>query len=383
LINLGILTSRHFPHLGGMEFAIHNLSNSLAKKPHMNVFVACATNRNIPPNFEYAYNCNHAKSFSYLTSYLFKHNQKKMIRNNKINILYGPMLHEGGYWAASLGKKFNIPSIVNSRGSDFQYVEKIAYGALLDIDLKKKIKKTLENSTHIVALSKYNAKCLVRLGARPDKISVIHNGILIDEINAIPTKNLRHLWGVGPEDFIITTVGRNAPIKRMNLLFNALKILKEYKEIKCVCIGPKKDLIKTIKEKKLNSKILLLGELPKNKEVLLEPPYSEIINSYRSSDLFISCSYYEAFSNATTDALACGIPVIIGTNHGVGDIIVPSKTGYIMKDESPEELAELIYHCYKSREQLKNSEKEIKKSVSELTWDRISSEYHDLISDII
>ena len=160
----------------------------------MNVNIACAANKSLPSNFNYQYNCMHAKSFSYLTPYLFKYNQKKMIIENNVNILHGPMLHEGGYWATKLGKKYNIPAIVNSRGADFQTEKTISYGALLKNDNVSNIKIALEDSDHIVALSKLNKEILIQLGADPSKISIIHNGILIDEINKIKYIDQRNDW---------------------------------------------------------------------------------------------------------------------------------------------------------------------------------------------
>ena len=146
----------------------------------------------------------------------------------------------------------------------------------------------------------------------------------------------------------------------MELLFESLKKIKSYKKIKCICIGPDKNIRDLIKKNGLESVVKIGREILTDSNNLIVPPYPKLINSYRSSNLFISCSYFEAFSNATTDALACGIPVLIGSKHGVRDILVPSDTGFIMNKETSTELADMIVNCYKNSEKFKENTKKFK-----------------------
>lgn len=374
MINVGIITNNHYPRLGGMEIAVHNLVKYLHLIDGVSASVACSTMPEILKSFQYPYPCYRAKSFSFLTPYLFKRNQIKMIKENCINILHGPMLHGGGFDAVKLSEKLSIPAVVHSRGSDVQMVKEINYGAQLDEKSLKKIKFAIQHSNHIIAVSEINKKNLIELGAQNDKISVIPNGILINQINSIPFQDVRTKYGLSQDDFVLIAVGRNRPIKRMELLFEALNLLKSYKTIKCLCVGPKENLEALAKKYNVLNNVVITGEIPLKNDINQQQPYADLINAYRSANLYISTSYVESFGNAAAEALACGTPVIVGQKHGVRDIIIEEKTGWTMPQENANSLAELIISLYEKRESILKEKERIKESVSHLTWHNIAKQ---------
>lgn len=383
MLNIGFITGNHYPRIGGMEIAVHNLASNLHALEGITASVACKTMPEIPKAFQYPYPCYRAKSFSFLTNFLIERNQYKMIRENNVNILHGPMLHGGGFNSVRLANKLNIPAIAHSRGSDVQLVRKISYGEQLNAGSLKKIRYTIKHSHKILAVSHMNKAHIVDLGADPDKISVIPNGILIDAINGIPSNNLRPKYFLSPDDFVIITVGRNRPVKRMELLFEALKKLKSYKNIKCLCVGPKENLGELAAKYDIINKVVLTGKIPGISSLDEFPPYTELINAYRNSDLYISTSYVESFGNAAADALACGIPIIVGQKHGVRDIIKDGETGWVMTSETATSLAELILSLYEKREELRENKEEIKTSVAHLTWHNVANLTVDFYKSVV
>ena len=383
MINVGIITENHFPMLGGMEIAVHELIKNINVLDEVSASVACSTMPHIPLDFIYPYPCYRSKSFSVLTPYLTRLNQIKMINEQKTNILHGPMLHGGGFAASRLKRKLGIPLVSHSRGSDVQVVPEIGYGALLNKHNLDKIRTTIRWSDKIIAVSSINKKNIVDLGAHPDNVIVIPNGIPIDQINATPVEDFRGRYNLLEDDFVIITVGRNRPIKRMELLFEALKLLKEYKKIKCLCIGPKENLAALAKIFDVQEKVVLAGEIPSGFGQKTKLPHAELINAYKSANLYVSTSYLESFGNSAAEALASGIPIIIGQKHGIQDIILENRTGWIMPKETPQSLAELLLDRYDDKEDMIRMKDEIKKSVSHLTWQNIASETVDLYKSIL
>ncbi|MDD7886236.1 glycosyltransferase family 4 protein [Flavivirga sp. 57AJ16] len=374
MVHLGILTAHHYPRLGGMEYATHFIANELQKSSSIQVSLSCNSLKGISKEVAYKYNCYRAKSLSYLTPWLFKYNQDKMIREQKVNLLYGPMLHGGGYYCYNQSLRHNIPFIAHSHGSDVQTVAPISYGALLDDNLKKRVETVIKNADHLIAVSQINKTNMIDLGAEESKISIIHNGIHMDMINAIPFECKRAFLGVEQDDFLVISVGRNKPVKRIELLFEAFKKLKDYEKIKCISVGPFEELVDLAKKHDVLDKVIFTGQIPKQKEAIAHPPFPDLINLYRSANLYVSTSYVEAFSLAATEALACGIPVIIGEKHGVKDVIYEGKTGWIMDKETPSYLADMILDLYNKKAYIKKNDKLIKDSVAHLTWKNVANQ---------
>jgi glycosyltransferase involved in cell wall biosynthesis len=383
MLSIGFITGNHYPRLGGMEMAVHHLAVALDHSSEVAVSVACATMPEIPNSFQYPYPCYRSKSFSILTPYLFKQNQNRMIQEEKPHLLHGPMLHGGGYWSMLLAEEFDLPFVAQSHGSDVQIIEEIGYGACLDEQLKKKVQEVIRRADKLIAVSSLNKQNMIDLGARPESIVVIPNGIHFEEIQAIPAKNIRDKLGFKEDDFVLITVGRNRPVKRMDLLFQALSHLKDFRAIKCVCVGPKENLPALAEKYNINDKVTFTGRIPEKSVVGENPPYADLINLYRSTNLYVSTSFVESFGNAAADALACGIPIIVGKKHGVRDVITENESGWVMEQETPKELAEMILDRYNQRALLIENHSKIVASVSGLTWQNIAEETIQAYKDVL
>jgi len=374
MLNVGFITNNHYPQIGGLEYCTHHLAEHLNNLEGASAAVACSTLRDIPSDFKYSYPCYRAKSFSIFTPWLFRKNREHMVKAESINLLHGQMLHGGGFDAMLLSKKYKIPFVAQSHGSDVQVIPEINYGALIDPVKEEQIKCVIKNADKLIAVSSINKQSMIKLGAKPENIEVIHNGVDVKGINAITFNDLRPKLGLQPEDFVIITVGRNKPIKRMELLFMALQQLKDYKSIKCICVGPKQNLEKLAKKFNVENQVVFTGTIPLNFNYTINPPYPTLINAYRASNLYVSASYMESFGNAATEALACGIPIIVGQKHGVRDVISEGETGWVIPKETSKSLAELIVALYEKRESLSDKKEIIKASIAQLTWQNVAQQ---------
>jgi glycosyltransferase involved in cell wall biosynthesis len=382
-IRVGIITENHFPRLGGMEIASHNLAQSLNKLPDVSAAISCSTMPEISKNYHYPYKVYRSKSFSILTPMLNWKNIEKMIKKEKINILHGLMFHGGGDTAIEIGKKFNLPVIVQSHGSDVQVVPEINYGASLNPKNTNKINNVIKHADKIIAISEINKQMILELGAKEEKISIVFNGIQHQEIGAIPFQDMRSQYNLKSSDFVLLTVGRNRPIKRMELLFKAIALIKEKNsEIKCICVGPKADLSQMVQTYNLEQNIILTGSIP-NKSTTNNPPYSELINLYRNSNLYVSVSYREACSLSALDALSTGTPILVAKKHGIRDVITEGKTGFTLQQETPEFMAEMLQKISTQKQQLETQRNNIRNSVSHLTWDNIAKQLRNTYLSLI
>jgi glycosyltransferase involved in cell wall biosynthesis len=66
-----------------------------------------------------------------------------------------------------------------------------------------------------------------------------------------------------------------------------------------------------------------------------------VAEAMAASDLFLFPSWYEAFSLATIEAAACGLPIVASKINGAEDFVVPGDTGFFIEHD-PEQIAEVL-----------------------------------------
>jgi glycosyltransferase involved in cell wall biosynthesis len=93
-----------------------------------------------------------------------------------------------------------------------------------------------------------------------------------------------------------------------------------------------------------------------------------------SSDIFLFPSWYEAFSLATIEAAACGLPVVATSINGTEDFIQPGINGDFVKSD-PKHIAQVIEPLIQDREKRQEMGRNARKLVEQnYTWDRVTEQ---------
>ncbi len=170
---------------------------------------------------------------------------------------------------------------------------------------------------------------------RPENIVVIYNGV--DTLRFNPgikekyRKTLRERYSINKEELVLLFVSNNFKLKRLQLVLEALLLLKNNK-IRLFVIGT--DNHTRYQRWAINSGIA--------DQVLFLGPKRNIEKYYAASDIFVLPTLYDAFANVCLEAMACGLPVITTDFNGVADLILDSENGYIIKTQKADELAARI-----------------------------------------
>ncbi|MFI5403154.1 MAG: glycosyltransferase family 4 protein [Planctomycetota bacterium] len=376
-LRVGIVTENHYPSLGGMEFSNHLLSRALQRQPSTRVSVASTGPAFLPPGFSYPYRHYRSRSLSVLTAYFRRRNVERMVVKERINVLHGPMLHGGGLRAVRAAERHRLPVVVSAQGADVQTVPEIGYGARLDPVAEERMRGVVSRADRIVALSRMNRDLLVELGADPAKVVLVPNGVAHAEIGAVPHEDRRATLGLSPDRFVLLTVGRASPVKRIDLLFRALAIARaRAPRLRCVSVGPKEKLAAAAQRAGVEDLVLLPGPVVAGGE----PPAPELVHLYRAADLYVSVSHVESFGNAALEALACGTPVLVTRRHGVRDVLT-DESGFVAEEETPEALARLLIDL--SQRDLGQRRAAVRASVAHLTWDNAAARLREVFLSLL
>jgi glycosyltransferase involved in cell wall biosynthesis len=275
-------------------------------------------------------------------------------------------------------ERHGLPVVVGAQGADVQCVPEISYGASLDPAAMAGIRRVLARADRIVALSRLNRDMLVALGADIERIVVIPNGVAWDAIGAVPREERRPQLGLSRDDFVLITVSRASAVKRMDLLYRALRIARRSAPfLRCVSVGPAEPLRRAARDAGVEDAVVLTGT------VLASPPVAELVHLQRAADLFVSVSYVESFGNAALEAVACGTPALLTPRHGVLDVLSEGEAAFVARDETAEGIARLLLELAARRDQLAARRESIRASVAYLTWDEVAARCREVYVSLL
>lgn len=230
--------------------------------------------------------------------------------------------------------------------------------------------KNLNRFDKVIAITKWEIPFLLKLGCKKEKIVYIPNFIPEEFFKVKPKKF---------EGKKIIFLGRVSPIKNLETLLKALKIVSEKRKILLEIVGPVEGqygafLIKLIKQLDLNE-----GK----KLVRFTPPIYDLkkkIEKLNEADIFVLPSKREAMPQSLIEAMSLEKIVISSRTLGSKEIIQDGKNGFLFEIENEKELAEKILFCLnkKNKEEIEKIRKKARKKAEEFSMSKIIKKLENL-----
>jgi glycosyltransferase involved in cell wall biosynthesis len=156
-----------------------------------------------------------------------------------------------------------------------------------------------------IAVSDIVRERLIRWGVRAAKITVIPNGLDVDQLAFDPDarERVRAQFGIAPGTYVIGALGRLDPNKRVDLTIEAAKPLLG-QDCKILVIGRGED------EARLRAAAERLGVTD---HVIFGGYQSDTRSMLAAFDLYVAASVQETFGLSVLEALASGLPVLYTT----------------------------------------------------------------------
>jgi glycosyltransferase involved in cell wall biosynthesis len=251
-----------------------------------------------------------------------------MLGRLKINsdiVFYSYWANSGAHAAAMLNYKNSI-RITRAHGHDL-YEER---NNLSYLPLLKFIANKLD---FIFFISEHGRKYFVdKIGFMSPRLSVSYLGVKTPESISFDSSN--------SEIFTIVSCSNLSPLKRVDLIIEALSLVNSEKRIRWFHFGdgPLRTDLQNIAEIRLGPKQNILYEFKG------QIPNSEIMKFYTNNkvDLFLNTSTSEGIPVSMMEAQSFGTPVIATDTGGVSELVTPG-TGFLLPvNLKPEDLAEKI-----------------------------------------
>jgi glycosyltransferase involved in cell wall biosynthesis len=333
-VRLLLISDTFLPKIGGAELAIHNMAEGLVSSGHQ-VMVGTSMKAN-GLSFNHSYTIE--RFFTSRGSYRFKFIElwftiflKSKLQTWKPDAIIANYAWPAGFAALKLNNPNHVPIVIISHGADIQIKPTINYGLRLDKNLDRKIGWAIRNSDKLIAISKSIFEEYLSIGASPQRIRIVPNGINYDTLIR-PQPYARCQLGLPIEKKIMLGVGRNHPKKRFADLINLMpELASKFPELFLVIVG--KDvprLQKDVEALHLQNNVLLFDEvLPAGIE--LADSSSQLSRSvtsfYNAADMFVLPSLIEGLPLVGLEAMAAGLPMIAAPAPGIDDLILDGING--------------------------------------------------------
>lgn len=220
-------------------------------------------------------------------------------------------------------KKNEVPYIVQPHGSLPHLKQKSFLKSVFDVFWGLNIIKDAEK---LIALNSRELKQYLEMGAQPDKIEIVPNGIDLSVYNPLPEKGrFKKKYDINNDQKIVLYLSRINKIKGPDLLIKSFaELLKDLKNIKLMIVGPDEGFKQYLEE--------LLEDLVISDRVIFTGPlYGENkLEAYVDADVYVLPSIYETFPNTVIESCACGTPVVITDRCGISDMI-NDKVGLVVE----------------------------------------------------
>ncbi len=236
-------------------------------------------------------------------------------------------------------------------------------------------KTAISQADHLILLTEYSRKVLEKNNFNFKNCDVIPAGVDIEEFENFQGKSEFCQNG----KFNILFTGRLAAGKGIDILFAAINILRKKKvdfhlNIAGPDFGEKKNMELFVKENSLQDFVTFCGNISR----------FELVSLYKSSNLFVLPSRYEAFGIVFIEAMAAGIPVIGADVSAIPYIIKDCVNGFLIKVDDINQLVEKIEFVMNNSLIAKKITTQAFNEVKDkYNWNSIAKKYYDVYKKFV
>jgi glycosyltransferase involved in cell wall biosynthesis len=284
-----------------------------------------------------------------------RHYYRQLLENNNYNLVHAFFGFPTGWLCYRSVDE--LPYIISLRGSDVpgQHARlKLDYKILAPV-----FRRIWENADVIIANSSgLKNRALKFLPSV--LIEIIPNGV--DRNFFRPAENK-------PRDIKIKllTVGRLSVTKRVEMLIDAVRILRDggfNVHLSIVGGGALQNRLKyLVTAAKLDDRIEFIGRVEQEKMPQI----------YQQSDIFVSATLQEGMSNAMLEAMACGLPIVTTTCEGIEELI--ADNGIVVGQPSAQAIADAVKSIVENEQLYNRMCTQARIRAEQFNWKNVADQY--------
>ncbi len=112
-------------------------------------------------------------------------------------------------------------------------------------------------------------------------------------------------------------------------------------------------------------------------------PHSRVMDVMMESDVLVLPSLGEGFGLVVTEALACGLPVIVTPNVGASDLVHDGQEGFVVPASSADLIAERLHTLHHDRELLAAMSRNAHATAAAKSWESYRRNFAEAVGTIV
>jgi glycosyltransferase involved in cell wall biosynthesis len=353
-----IVTHTFLPHVGGIERVVYEQGKRLMR--HGFKVTVLTSRMNTADNYvvdDIRVHCYNSlnQAFGLGIPYpipkinSFKPFLKRVNEADLVHVHGHPYL--SSLYAAKLAKHIGKPVVVTQHNTFIEY-ESGFWDQVEWLNDATVGKQVLKSADKIITVSNATKRYVLSLGAKPEKTSVLHNGVDIDRFkpSTQARATIRRKLNIPRDATVILTVRRLVYKNGVDTLLESAQIAaKQNPKIVFLAVGKGPDLepVQTrIRQLEITNNFKLAGFVPD----------AELPAFYNAADLFVLPSKSgEGLPLVALEAMSTGLPVIATDVGGIKEIMLKDH-GRLVPPDDPQKMAKVILELAQTKLQAqKNS----------------------------
>ncbi|MCS6936032.1 MAG: glycosyltransferase family 4 protein [Candidatus Bipolaricaulota bacterium] len=216
---------------------------------------------------------------------------------------------------------------------------------------------------------------LLRYGVRKP-IYVLPFGVDMQLYERSPKRDVRQKLGLTPHELFLLYAGRLGPEKNLDFLLQSFRALLDRwtgeRPLRLVLAGDgayRARLEELAQRLRLGDRVIFAGFIPRE----------ELIDYYRSADLFVFASKTETQGLVLIEAMAAGLPAVAVRAMGVQDVVFPGETGALVSEA---EFVEAILALLQDEQERQRLRAGAKRKAHEMSIDRCAQRLIEIFQQL-
>ena len=244
------------------------------------------------------------------------------------DVILGFYIYPEAYAAVRLGESLGVPVVVSSRGSDLRLIEANPF-------IQRMTRAAVRKAAGVWCVSSDLAEIAARLGAAPDRVHTIRNGVDGEVFAPRPLQEARAALQVDGQRRLVLFVGWLSALKGVPQLLEAMAQLNRKGDDWDLALIGEGSI-----EAALRARARELG-IEQRVRFVGAQNAQQIATWMNASDYLCLPSDSEGCPNVVVEALSCGTPVVANTVGGIPELM-NERSGVLMPNNTAVAIAEAL-----------------------------------------